>query len=174
MENGSKVNKELKKFDATPSGRPSIIKGAKYQRGFTINPGQILALFHDTHPELPIPGDAQFQGIGLQDAGVDSKIEFYFTSITAPWEHCFALKPEYFFKLLVQLADGLLPLDSELDGMEISPRFTLLLMRVKSSHWAPAPSTLLPLYHLRYDLGRLCLHGPEQALRDGQRQIRIQ
>lgn len=171
MDNGSK---ELKQFAAKPSGRASILHGAKFQRGFTINPGQILSLFHDTHPELPIPVDAVFQGIGLDDAGVDSKIQFYFTSVQAPWEHCFELKPEYFFRLLVQLADGLLPLDSELDGMEISPRFTLLLMRVKSSHWAPAPGTLLPLYHLRYDIGRLSLHGPDEAIRDGQRQIRIQ
>lgn len=174
MENGSKANGELKKFDLKPSGRASIIEGAKHKRGFTINPGQILSLFHDTHPELPIPPDAQFQGIGLEDAGVDSKIQFYFTSVQAPWEHCFELKPEYFFKLLVQLGDGLLPLDSELDGMEISPRFTLLLMRVKSSHWAEAHTNLLPLYHLRYDLGRLSLHGPEQAIQDGKRSIRIQ
>lgn len=151
-------NGELKQFNAKRSGRASIFSGEKkFARGFVIRPEQILNLFHDTQPGIPLPKDAQFKGIGVDDAGVDSQIQFYFTSASNPSVHCFAMKPEKFFGLLVELADGLLPLDSELDGIEVSSRFTMILLRVTSSHW-PAPIAKdLPLYHLRYDLGRLLL-----------------
>jgi hypothetical protein len=167
-----KPNGELKKFSAVTSGRSSIISGAKFTRGFVIRPEQMLSLLHDTHPNLPIPHDAHFQGIGFEDEGVDSLIQFFFTSQTAPWEHCVALKPQLFFGLLVDLADGLLPKDSELDGIEISKNFTVLMLRVKSSHWPPAPTDAMPLYHLRYDLGRLTLVDPSKAI-EGDRRIRI-
>lgn len=167
-------NGEVKQFNASPSGRSSIISGAKkYARGFVIRPEQILSLFHDTQPGIPLPKDAQFQGIGIEDAGVDSQIQFFFASISNPSMHCFALKPQKFFAMLVQLADGLLPLDSELDGIEVSSRFTMIMLRVASSHW-PAPiGKDLPLYHLRYDLGRLVLVDPSKIL-EGERRIRIQ
>lgn len=173
MDNGSKANGELKQFDVKLSGRPSIIHGAKYARGFIIRPEQIMELFHDTQPGIPLPKDAQHQGIGVEDAGVDSEIQFYFTSQSNPTVHCFALKPELFFSMLVNLADGLLPLDSELDGIEISPNFTVILLRVKSEHW-PAPLTKdLPLYHLRYEFGRLLLVDPSKAI-EKERRIQIQ
>jgi hypothetical protein len=163
---------DLKSFELKHSGRSSIVKGAKYQRGFIIRPEQILELFHDTQPGIPLPKDAQFKGIGLEDAGVDSQIQFFFTSLTSPSTHCFALKPQQFFHMLVRLADGLLPLDSELDGIEISSRFTMILLRVQSSHW-PAPITKdLPLYHLRYEFGRILLIDPSKAFE--QRRIQIQ
>ena len=166
-------NGELKKFDAVASGRPSIVAGTKYARGFIVRPEQVLALFHDTQPGLPIPGDAQFQGIGADDAGVNSQIEFYFTSVSNPTVHCFALKPQQFFTMLVRLADGLLPMDSELDGIEVSRNFTVIMLRVLSSHWPPAIGDRLPLYHLRYDLGRITLVDPSKAM-EGERKIRIQ
>jgi hypothetical protein len=167
-------NGELKKFNAKPSGRSSIISGAKkYCRGFVVRPEQILSLFHDTQPGIPLPKDAQFQGIGIEDAGIDSRIQFFFTSVSNPSMHCFSLKPNQFFSMLVQLADGLLPLDSELDGVEVSSKFTMIMLRVQSSHW-PAPiGKDLPLYHLRYDLGRLMLVDPIKIL-EGERRIRIQ
>lgn len=171
MENGP--NGETKNFSAKRSGRPSIIAGAQYSRGFIVRPEQVLQLFHDTQPGIPLPGDAEFKGLGLDDAGVDSKIEFYFESKANPHEHCFALKPELFFKIMVDLASGLLPLDSELDGIEISSRFTVILLRVKSSHW-PAPLThQMPLYHLRYEFGRMLLVDPSKAI-ENERRIRIQ
>jgi hypothetical protein len=166
-------NGELKRFTAKPSGRASIFKGAKYQRGFIIRPEQILDLFHDTQPGIPLPKDAQFKGIGLEDAGVDSQIQFYFSSINAPHMHCFAMKPQAFFSVLVNLADGLLPMYSELDGVEISSRFTMILLRVGSSHW-PAPiGKDMPLYHLRYEFGKILLVDPQKAIQP-ERRIRIQ
>lgn len=166
-------NGELKQFNAKPSGRSSIVLGAKYQRGFIIRPEQVLALFYDTQPGIPLPKDCEYKGLGLKDEGADSEIQFYFTSVSNPTVTCFALKPEQFFKKLVELSDGLLPLDSELDGIEISSRFTVILLRVKSSHW-PAPLTPdLPLYHLRYDLGRLLLVDPSKAV-EKERRILIQ
>lgn len=167
-------NGELKQFNAKPSGRSSIISGSKkYCRGFVIRPEQILALFHDTQPGIPLPKDANFQGIGVDDSGIDSQIQFFFTSASNPSMHCFALKPTQFFAMLVQLGDGLLPLDSELDGIEVSSRFTMIMLRVQSSHW-PAPiGKELPLYHLRYDLGRLVLVDPSKML-EGEKRIRIQ
>lgn len=163
----------IKKFDLNPSGRSSITKGAKYKRGFIVRPEQILQLFHDIYPQFPIPKDAKYEGLGIEDAGCDSKIQFYFTSQIAPWEHCFELKPELFFKMLRDISDGLIPLDSELDGIEISRNFTIILLRVASSHWPPALGSDLPMYNLRYDLGRLLLLDPGTAI-ERERRIRIQ
>lgn len=169
---------ELKKFAATPSGRPSIVLGAKFQRGFIIHPVQILELLHDTQPSLPLPKDAKFEGIGVDDAGVDSKIQFYFSSLIAPSEHCLQMKPEYFFRILKDLADGLIPADAELDGIEISKNWLFIMLRVKSSHWGAAPNDkMLPMVHLRYDFKRLLLVDPAEAVRNelqSQRRIRIQ
>lgn len=171
MENGQ--NAPAKEFRGRRSGRSSIIAGAKFQRGFIVRPEQVLALFHDTQPGIPLPKDAEFKGLGLDDAGCDSVIQFFYTSKVAPDQTCFQLKPELFFKMLVNLADGLLPLDSELDGIEISPRFTVILLRVKSSHWPQPLSHVLPLYHLRYDIGRLLLVDPAKAI-ENEKRIRIQ
>ena len=171
MDNGQ--NGELKQSESVPSGRKSILRGAKYHRGFIIRPEQILALLHDTQPGIPLPKDAEFKGIGLDDAGVDSLIQFYFKSLAAPDMTCFQMKPQQFFALLVNLSDGLLPLDSELDGIEISNRFTVILLRVKSSHWPPTTEEKMPLYHLRYELGRMLLVDPSKAI-ENERRIRIQ
>ncbi len=167
MENG-----ELKRFTRKTSGRSSIFKaGKKFARGFIIRPEQILSLLHDTQPGIPLPKDTEFKGIGVDDAGVDSKIQFYFTSVAAPDMTCFELKPQQFFRMLVELADGLLPMDSELEGIEVSSNFTMILLRIQSSHW-PAPLTKdLPLYHLRYELGRLVLVDPSKAIENTRRII---
>lgn len=171
MDSGS--NGELKKFKARRSGRSSILHGAKYQRGFIIRPEQILSLFHETQPGIPLPKDAEFKGIGVESAGVDSQIQFFFSSIAAPNMHCFALQPHKFFSILVHLADGLLPMDSELDGIEVSSNFTVIMLRVKSEHF-PAPLTKdLPLYHLRYEFGKLLLVDPSKAI-EQERRIQIQ
>lgn len=165
-------NEPIKKSIVSPSGRSSIIKGAKFQRGFIIRPDQMLELLHDTHHNLPIPKDAKFEGLGLEDAGSNSKIQFFFSSITAPHEHCLALRPDLFFKMLVDLAMGIIPMDAELDGIEISPRFTVIMLRVKSSHWPPTMQTKMPLYHLRYEAGRLLLVDPSKAI-EGEKRLRI-
>lgn len=163
----------LKKFSGKVSGRPSILSGSVSARGFVIRPEQILSLFHDTLPQLPIPKDAEFCGVGIEDAGGDSAIMFYYVSKLNPLEHCLKCKPEWFLKTMVELGDGLLPADSELDGIEVSQKFTVLLLRVKSAHWPPCPEKLMPLLHLRYDLGQLVLTDVGKAVEDTQR-IRIQ
>ena len=165
-------NGELKRSNVKPSGRSSIIKGAKYQRGFIIRPEQMLALLHDTQPSIPIPRDAEFKGLGLQDEGSSSTIEFYYTSKYSPTQCCLALKPDLFFHMLVDLSMGMLPMDSELDGIEVSQRFTVILLRVKSSHWPPTMTTTLPLYHLGYEAGRMLLVDPSKAI-ETERRIRI-
>lgn len=169
------MGEELKKSSTTPSGRSSILKGAKYARGFIIRPEQMLELLHDTQPALPLPRDAIFQGLGIDDGGVDSRIQFFFTSLSAPHEHCLSLRPELFFRMLVELSSGLLPLDSHLDGIEISPRFTVILLRVKSSHW-PVPRVEdgnMPIYHLRYEYGKILLVDPSKAI-EQEKRIQIQ
>lgn len=168
-------NYEAKKFSLTPSGRRSIVRGAKYQRGLTFDPREILCLFHDTHPELPIPKDAQHKGLGVHDSGSNSVIEFYFTSELAPSEFCFAMKPELFFKLIKDLAEGMIPTDAELDGIELSPRWVYVMLRISSSHWPVVPSgSNLPMAHLRYDFGQLRLVDMSQVLKPKETKIRIQ
>lgn len=164
---------QLKKFDLTPRKRPSILQGAKYIRGFVIRPEQMISLFHDTMPSLPIPKDAEHCGIGIEENSSDSKLLFYYTSKLAFDQHCFAINPNLFLRLLVDLADGLLPNDSELDGIEVSRNFTVIMLRVKSSHWPDTNTKQVPLYHLRYDLGELCLVHPAEIVKEAKR-IRVQ
>lgn len=161
---------DLKKFSGQASGRKSILHGAKHTRGFVIRPEQILSLFHDTMPQLPIPQDAEFCGVGMEDAGVDSMIQFFFTSKMAPHEHCFQMKPQLFLKYLIELAQGLLPADTELDGIEVSSKFTVLMLRVKSDHFPPVANPKeIPLVHLRYDLRRLILCDASKAIENEKR-----
>lgn len=163
----------VKQYNFESSGRKSILEGSKYARGFIIRPEQILGLFHDALPNLPIPKDAEHCGIGIEDSGSASFIQFYYTSQLNPREHCFKMKPELFLQYMVDLSEGLLPTDSELDGIEVSQRFTVLLLRVKSSHWPPYPDKKLPMVHLRYDLGQLYLCDPSRAI-ESEKRIRIQ
>ena len=170
-------NGELKQFDAKPSGRRSIIEGAKFTRGVVIVPQQILELFHDVFPALPIPSDAhkRFTGIELKDEGANSAIGFHFKSLIAPEVHCFSLEPNKFLKTLVELADGLLPLDCELDGFELANIWTYVMIRVKSSHWPPTiQDNLLPLVNIRYDLKRLIVDHSCKTLEEEMKRIRIQ
>lgn len=168
-----RVVENVKHYKLESSGRKSILHGSKFARGFIIRPEQILSLFHDTLPNLPIPVDAEHCGIGIEDAGCDSFIQFYYTSKLNPHEHCFKIKPELFLRFLIDLAHGLIPTDAELDGIEVSHKFTVLLLRLKSSHWPAYESKNLPLVHLRYDLGQLVLCDPASAI-EGERRIRVQ
>jgi len=161
-----KPNGELKQFSQETSGRASIIHGSKQCRGVILVPEQILLLLHDTQPGWPIPDDAEYRGIDMRSNGQDSYIKFMFVSREEPALHCFELTPEFFFKTLKDLADGLIPSDSELDGIEMSKRWTYMQLRVKSAHWPEAAAdNLLPLYHLRYLGGYLELLPPQQALK---------
>lgn len=164
---------QLKKFDLTPSKRPSILHGAKYVRGFVIRPEQMISLFHDTMPSLPIPKDAEHCGIGIEDSAEDSELLFYYTSKIAFDQHCFAINPNLFLRTLVNLADGLLPADSELDGIEVSRNFTVIMLRVKSAHWPETKGQSVPLYHLRYEEKELYLVHPAEILKEAKR-IRVQ
>src|SRR5882762_10396642 len=101
------MSEGLKKSSATPSGRSSIIRGAKYARGFIIRPEQILALIHDTQPGLPLPKDAVFRGLGLEHAGINSQISCYLAAVLAPREHCLALGRLLLFAILVAPACAL-------------------------------------------------------------------
>lgn len=167
--------KGLKKYDLKASGRSSIFRGAKYQRGFVINPAQIIELLHDTHPELPIPKDAEHRGIGVQGDGGDSRIEFYYKSLLAPNQVCLSLRPDLFFKMLAELSEGMMPTDAELDGIEISPKWTYIMLRVSSSHWPATPSdSTLPMAHLRYEGGILQLVDMTSVFTQNDKRIRIQ
>lgn len=146
------------------TGRKSVLHGIKHGAGFVIRPDQMLQLLHDTRPNLPIPRDAQFKGIGIKDEGSNSLIQFYYLSACNPLDHCLELSPHSFLRILVELADGLLPRDSELDGIEVSDKFTVLLLRVKSDHFPPHPGNQLPMFHLRYEWGQILLVDPSQAI----------
>jgi hypothetical protein len=165
---------ELKKSVTTASGRSSILKGATFVRGFTVKPDELLSLIYDTEQHAPFPKDAVFKGFGCHSAGVDSIVELYYTSVSAPDQVCFAEKPEAFLRRIIQLSHGFIPLDSELDGIELSNRWTIVLLRIKSSHWPPAmKDDFLPLAHLRYAFGRLILTDISRAV-ENEKRITIQ
>jgi len=166
-------NGELKQFAGKASGRSSIIEGANFQRGLVIVPEQILELLQDTQKGLAIPGDAQYRGIDMRSDGVDSYIQFHFHSLSSPLTFCCELKPELFFKMMKALCDGLIPNDAELNGIEMSAKWTHMLMRITSSHWPDAVQDAMPLYHLRYFAKKIELTHPSELMRETRR-IRIQ
>lgn len=153
----------------TPSGRPSMAKGAAHAFGLTIRPEQMLEFFHDVLLSAPIPFDAMFEMLELDDKGADSEIAFYFTSTINPLENCVCFNVQHFFRLLKTHADGLIPLDAELDGIEASELFTVILLRIKSDHFPPHAGNELPLAHLRYEAGQLSLVNTFEAIKKDRR-----
>ena len=154
-----------------PSGRASLSMGARHLFGLTVRPEQMLEFFHDVIPSAPIPFDANFEMLGFEDKGADSQIEFYFTSsVVRP--ACYVMKVQEFFSLLKEHSEGLIPRDADLDGIEVSTNFTIIMLRVKSDHFPPHPGDKLPIAHIRYEAGELALINPSEAiLKD--RRIRI-
>src|SRR2546430_2089508 len=119
-----------------PSGDKPIAAGAKHSFGLVIKPDQMLELIHDFIPNAPVPFDAKHIGLGIED-GSDSKIRFYFESVLNPLENCLEMDPNHFLQTLKRCADGLLPADSELEGIEVSNHFTVILLRIRSDHFPP-------------------------------------
>lgn len=146
-----------RKTTLVESGRPPMAKGVAHAFGLTIRPEQMLEFFHDVLLSAPIPFDAMFEMLELDDKGADSEIGFYFTSVINPLENCVRFNVQHFFRLLKQHADGLIPLDAELDGIEASSLFTVILLRIKSDHFPPHAGNELPLAHLRYEAGEMQL-----------------
>jgi hypothetical protein len=131
--------------------------GVRHAFGLTIRPEQMLEFFHDVLPSAPIPFDAMFEMLELDDKGAESEIGFYYTSIINPLENCVRMSVQRFFSLLKQHGDGLIPLDAELGGIEVSGLFTVILLRVKSDHFPSHAGNELPIAHLRYEAGQLQL-----------------
>lgn len=130
--------------------------GAVHAFGLTLRPEQMLEFFHDVLPAVPVPFDAHFEMLELDDKGADSEIGFYFTS-TVERPACFQMNVQEFFSLLKMHSEGLIPQDAELDGIEASNRFTVIMLRIKSDHFPPHQGNELPLAHLRYEAGQLQL-----------------
>ena len=151
------------------SGRAPLAKGGLHVAGLTVRPEEMLDLLHDTQPGAPIPFDAQFIGIGIEDKGADSRIRFFYESVVNPLENCVELNPHHFLTLLKQQADGMIPLDAELDGIEVSNKFTIILLRLKSDKFPPHVGNALPLIHLRYEGGQLALLSPLEAIKKDRR-----
>lgn len=134
-----------------------MASGVRHAFGLTLRPEQMLEFFHDILPTAPIPFDAMFEMLELDDKGADSEIGFFYTSLINPLENYVGMKVQYFFSTLKQHADGLIPLDAELDGIEVSGLFTVILLRVKSDKFPPHAGNDMPIAHLRYEAGQLQL-----------------
>lgn len=145
----------------TKSGRASITMGARHLFGLTIRPEQMLEFFHDVIPSAPIPFDANFEMLGFDDS--TRTIEFYFTSkLVRP--ACYQMTVEEFFLTLKRHGEGIIPSDAELDGIEVSDKFTVIMLRVRSDHFPPHPGDKLPIAHIRYEAGELALVNPAEAI----------
>ena len=151
------------------SGRPAMARGVRHAFGLAIRPEQMLEFFHDTIPSAPIPFDARFVGLRIEDEGADSKIAFHFDSQLNPFENCVELRPADFVAILKNHVEGLIPSDSELDGIEVSDRFTVILLRLKSDHFPPHSGNDLPMAHLRYEGGELMLLNAFEAIKKDRR-----
>ncbi len=155
----------------TASGRKSALQGAAHTVGLTIKPEQILQLLHDTQPNSPIPFDAILCALQVEDKGEASQVNFFFNSLISPMSTNISLDPHHLLKLLVEQSHGMLPLDSELRGIEISSMFNLMLLVVKSDKF-PTGVKSLPIASLRYVAGELILYHPSGSL-EGEKRIRI-
>lgn len=153
------------------SGRRSALQGAAHTVGLTIKPEQIIQLLHDTQPHSPIPFDAILCAVGIEDAGSNSRIQFYFNSLISPMSTNVDIDPHYLLQILIKLSNGMLPSDSELRGIEISDKFNLMLLVVKSDKF-PTGIKGLPIASLRYVAGELILYHPSGSL-EGEKRIRI-
>ena len=146
------------------SGRTSALFGARHTVGLTVNPTEILAFLHDVVKDAPVPYDAVLRAIGIEDKGADSWIQLYFESVANPLENCLNIKPHHLIHLFMQHAEGMIPLDAELVGIEISDRFNLLLFVLKSDKFPAPQKDRLPIASLRYQAGVLKLYPPNQAM----------
>jgi len=143
--------------------------GAAHAFGLTIRPEQMLEFFHDVLLSAPIPFDATFDMLEIDEKGAESEIAFYFTSMVNPLENCVRFNVQHFFNLLKIHADGIIPLDGELDGIEVSERFTVILLRIKSDNFTKHTGNELPLAHLRYEAGQLSLLNTFEAIKKDRR-----
>jgi hypothetical protein len=155
------------------SGRKTLFDGVKYAMGLVIRPEQMLELLHDAEKTCPIPFDAIVQGIGINDNGADSRIQFFYTSLISPLNNVIELNPHHFLEILKRVSEGLIPLDAELDGIEVSPIFTVLMLRIKSSRIPPTKGPNPPIAHLRYEAGQLQLVSPAYAIAKDEKRIQL-
>lgn len=109
-----------------------------------------------------------FEMLEFEDKGLNSDIGFYFTSTINPLENCVRMRVGTFFDLLKKHGEGLIPLDSELDGIEVSDKFTIIMLRIKSDKFPPTGDEL-PLAHLRYEAGQLSLINVFEAVKKDRR-----
>lgn len=146
------------------SGRAPLSMGARHLFGLTINAQEILEFFHEVIPTAPIPKDAKLEMLGFEDKGIDSIIEFYFSSFIVGRPACYFMKMHEFFSLLKKHGEGIIPSDAELDGIEASGNFNLLMLRVKSDKFPPHPGDKLPMAHIRFQERELILLNPWEAI----------
>lgn len=152
------------------TGRKSVVRGMKYVRGFVVRPEQMIQLLRDIRPDAPIPPDAQVIGLGIEEKGRESRIRLYYHSLVNPLENCLEMHPHTLFQHLKGVAEGIIPADGELDGIEISTRFTVLMLRVKSEHFPPWVGDAMPVMQLRYEWGTLFLFDPASIIEERREQ----
>ena len=137
------------------------------RRGLVISPDEIFELLRDTYTNIPIPGDAQFQALQIDDA--NRRINFYYSTNTPdkllvakesdnyfnPLGHCVTFLPQTLVNILKYWFDGKVPSDAEFKAFHVHKLFNFLCLEVASDKFPDSMSATLPMLHLRYEGGRL-------------------
>jgi hypothetical protein len=109
-------------------------------------------LVRDVYSNAPIPVDAQFIGIGVEDA--DNLFQFYFASeMGGNQVHCINIRPQLMLDIIKGECGNKLPSDTELIGISVHEAFTFLRLDVKSNKFEPSDSGQMPLIQVRYEGG---------------------
>ena len=154
------------------SGKKSALFGARHQVGLTINASEILSFLHDCVKDSPVPYDANFLAIRIEEHGAESQMELYFESKANPLQNCICIKPMHLIHLFIKHSQGMIPADAEIVGIEVSTVWqSLLLFVLKSDKFPQATSNALPIASIRYQAGTLHLYPPKEALAQPQRNI---
>lgn len=136
------------------------------KRGLVFDPLEVFELLRDTWHNIPIPADAQFQGVAIEKAAAASYICLYYSTDCAnreqiivkptdinlnPLGHCIAIRPQQLVDMLKTWFDGMVPNDAEATAFYINKMFNMLCIEVASEKFPDSNALTLPMLHLTYD-----------------------
>lgn len=125
----------------------------RYTAGLIIRPEQLVEAVRRAWDNVPIPADAQFKGIRIED-GTDAHVEIFYQSFADPLSHCFRVKPDILLRVLAYWMDGAIPPDAELKAINVHPFITVLRLDIQSDKFKQDGKEM-PLMQFRLEDGEL-------------------
>lgn len=121
--------------------------------GLIVRPEQLIEAVRLAWDNIPIPKDAQFKAIHIED-GPDTHIGIYYQSWDDPLSHYFRIKPQTLLKILAYWMDGAIPPDAEIKAINVHPFITILRFDLASDKFKQ-DGKVFPLLQFRMEEGEL-------------------